>query len=168
MNLESLALFGEFIGGMAVLITIIYLAYQARQNRMLLEQSVRQQTASMLRANVGGWNSMLASILVDERSVELYDRIKRGADISEGDRQRAEILTGMIFLNLDNLIFQNRMTPFGTSSEKDVELMTQRWVRAALSSTVLKDWWNRENVSFSAEFRKIVDGMELGDSSAVS
>ena len=111
---------------------------------------------------------MLASILVDERSGELYDRIKRGADISEGDRQRAEILTGMIFLNLDNLIFQNRMTPFGTSSEKDVELMTQRWVRAALSSTVLKDWWNRENVSFSAEFRKIVDGMELGDSSAVS
>jgi hypothetical protein len=47
MDLESLALIGEFVGGTAVLITIIYLAYQSRQNRMLLEQATGQQAASM-------------------------------------------------------------------------------------------------------------------------
>jgi hypothetical protein len=47
MNLETLALIGEFIGGIAVVITIVYLAYQTRQTRFLLEQSNQQQAASM-------------------------------------------------------------------------------------------------------------------------
>ena len=48
MDLESLASLGEFVGGLAVLVT---LAYQSRQNRLLLEQATGQQAASMLRAN---------------------------------------------------------------------------------------------------------------------
>ena len=43
MYLESLALLAKVVGGLAVLITLIYMAYQTRQNRLLLEQFTGQQ-----------------------------------------------------------------------------------------------------------------------------
>ena len=92
MTLETLALVGEFVGGTAVLVTIVYLAYQTRQNRLLLQQSLGQQAASMLRANIDGWNHMFASILADDESIELYGRIRRGEELADDDRQRAELL----------------------------------------------------------------------------
>jgi hypothetical protein len=48
MNAESLPLPAGFVGGLAVPITIGYLARQTRQTRSLLEQATRQQTASFV------------------------------------------------------------------------------------------------------------------------
>ena len=54
---------GEFVGGIAVVVTVVYLAYQTRQTRLLREQSDQQQIASLLRAKIDGWNGASSSSL---------------------------------------------------------------------------------------------------------
>lgn len=168
MTLESLALLGEFIGGVAVLITIVYLAYQTRQTRMLMLQSNKQQAASMLRANIDGWNHSFASILANAESVETYQRM-RGGDVLEGrELQRAELIGYMLFLNLENLILQNAQTPFVDDVENSLPEIIRHRVMEVLGSPPLLAWWQREKISFSRQFQKTVDDVIANQPSAAS
>jgi hypothetical protein len=47
MDLSTLANIGEFIGGMAVVATLAYLALQMRQNSRLQKLTIRQETANL-------------------------------------------------------------------------------------------------------------------------
>ncbi len=50
MDLTQLANLGEFIGGVAVLVTLIYLALQVRQNTRALEPSARGGMGQLMEA----------------------------------------------------------------------------------------------------------------------
>jgi hypothetical protein len=157
MNLESLAMLGEFVGGMAVLVTIGYLAFQSRQNRLLLERSVEHQSAAMLRANIDGWNHMFATILADERSVDVYERMCRGEELDASEHQRARLIALMFFLNLENFILQNEKTPFVEGVEAMIQPAVKYHVDGILSTPMLRAWWDREKIVFSQQFRDYVD-----------
>lgn len=158
MTLESLGMLGEFVGGLAVLVTIGYLAYQIPQTRRLLEQQTGQQTAAMLRANIDGWNHMWAAILDDEDSIAIYHRLRRGEELQGEALERAQIVVFMFFLNLENFILQNQMTPFVEEVEPVVQGAVRHHVREILSSAAIRDWWEREKVCCSVQFREAVDG----------
>ena len=158
MTLESLSMLGEFVGGLAVLITIGYLAYQTRQTRRLLEQQTGQQTAAMLRANIDGWNHMWATILDEDDSIGVYHRMRRGEELQGDELERAHIVAFMFFLNLENFILQNQMTPFVENAEPVVQGAVRHHVREILSSAAMSAWWKREKICFSPEFRAAVDG----------
>lgn len=75
MKLEQLANLGEFIGGIAVIASLIYLAVQIRQNT----QSVKSST---LATNTSIWSSMLVNLADDGKSeAYLYGMLGR-EDIS--------------------------------------------------------------------------------------
>lgn len=50
VNLEHLGNLGDFIGGIAVVVTLIYLAVQVRHNTAALNKASRQEIAESLRA----------------------------------------------------------------------------------------------------------------------
>ena len=85
MSITELGSLGEFIGSIAVLATLIYLAYQTRQNGHMLAQSKEAQTASMVQANVAGWDGFFRPILEKPEVARLYRRIKAGEHVSEQD-----------------------------------------------------------------------------------
>ena len=55
MNWDAISALSEFIGAIAVVVTLIYLAVQVRQNT----QSIKTST---LQANTALWNSMFSAI----------------------------------------------------------------------------------------------------------
>ena len=55
MNLENLANLGEFIGGVAVIASLIYPAIQIRQN-------TRSVKSSTVATNTANWSSLLVSL----------------------------------------------------------------------------------------------------------
>ena len=63
MDLTQLANLGEFIGGLAVLVTLIYLALQVNQNT----KTVRASTVQSLQESA---SSFLTSIALDEEVTE--------------------------------------------------------------------------------------------------
>ena len=108
-DLETLAAIGEFVGGIAVLATLGYLAYQTSQTRRLLAQSAEQQAASMLKANIDGQNHMWSQIVADPSLAELFHQAKAGQTISApADQERIESFAMMYMLNLENLLLQNK------------------------------------------------------------
>ena len=74
MNLEQLANLGEFIGGTAVIASLIYLAIQVRQN-------TRSVKSSTLATNTNNWSSMLVNLADDGKSEAYLNGIVGREDI---------------------------------------------------------------------------------------
>ena len=75
MNLEQLANLGEFVGGIAVIASIVYLAIQIKQNT----RSVKSAT---LATNTSNWGSMLINLASDDKSEAYLNGIAGKEDIS--------------------------------------------------------------------------------------
>ncbi len=66
MNLESLGNIGEFIGGLAVIVTLTYVAFQVRQGtKTIRANSVHELTENILRAS---------ATLIEPENAEVYLR----------------------------------------------------------------------------------------------
>ena len=91
LDITTLAAWGEFIGGIAVVVSLIYLAGQIRQNSRLL----RASTASASSVTNTAGNTLLAQ---DPDLARIYlDGIADRSSLSEGDRLRFEALVTMWF-----------------------------------------------------------------------
>ena len=89
MDITILAAWGEFIGGIAVVVSLIYLASQIRQNSRLL----RSSTAAVLMEGSNAPSRLLAedSELARIWWAGLADR----GSLTESDRERFDPLVGM-------------------------------------------------------------------------
>ena len=63
MNLDALGNLGDFIGGIAVLATLIYLSFQIRQNITSVQQSNRIAIANTEISVRGGYGSLAGMII---------------------------------------------------------------------------------------------------------
>jgi hypothetical protein len=57
MSLHELANLGQIIGGLAVVISLIYVAYQIRQNT----NAVRSATAQTVHEHFSNWYNLIAA-----------------------------------------------------------------------------------------------------------
>jgi len=112
MSSIELGALGELIGSVAVLVTLVYLAYQTRQNGMLLTQQTKAQTATMVQANMGLWHSLYGKILESPDAARILRTIKTGEEVPAEDSERLGALLVMWVLNMENLLFQSRLNPF--------------------------------------------------------
>ncbi len=56
MNWEAIGAIGEFVGGLAVVLTLIYIAFQVRQSSRQIDQHSRALAASNFNAAGEGFN----------------------------------------------------------------------------------------------------------------
>jgi hypothetical protein len=98
MNLTDLANLGQVIGAVAVVISLIYVAYQIRQNT----NAVRAATAQSVHEHFANWYHLLASD--GELSAVLIAGLQDYASLSEKDKGRF-IATFMAFLSYSQNAF---------------------------------------------------------------
>jgi hypothetical protein len=92
MNLNDLANLGQVIGAIAVVISLIYVALQIRQNT----NAVRAATAQSVHEHFAGWYLLIAS---DETLAQaLVDGLKDYGALSERDKARV-VAVFMAFLS---------------------------------------------------------------------
>ena len=69
MSIQELGALGEFIGSIAVLVTLVYLAIQIRQNTRSIEESQRMaRVEAMVTRNTNMENALIASALSEDMS----------------------------------------------------------------------------------------------------
>ena len=100
MTLEDLGNLGDFIGGIAVIATLVYLAIQVRQNNRLLSAS----TAAVRAASSTAINERLVSVnqaLIEDASLaEIFVRGSSSPGSIEGaDRVRFDTLIQSMFVS---------------------------------------------------------------------
>ena len=96
--IETLANWGEFVGGFAVIFSLIYLGYQVRS-------SVRQARIDSYTSVTRMWQEFTASVASDEDSWRIYYQGVRDFDgLTDMERGRFNFLMGMYFGIVDTIM----------------------------------------------------------------
>jgi len=71
-TIQELGAAGEFVGAIGVVVTLVYLAYQIRQNTVQLEQSTRTARAAAQNASNTALRDTRASIFESDEMAEIF------------------------------------------------------------------------------------------------
>ena len=149
MDITALAAWGELIGGIAVVVSLIYLASQIRQNSQLLRVSGGSAAA---QANF----VFSTAIAQDEDLTRIYwDGLQGRADLTESDRRRFDMVISVAVAALQqqlSLARDNLIDPDGWDSQ----IKGFQWV---LRHEGALHWWNEYRGNSSDDFRDYVDGL---------
>jgi hypothetical protein len=149
MNWEALGAVGELIGAAGVILTLVYLAHQIRQNTRAIRAQTHQAITS---ANLGMAMSMaesegLAEVLVrglaDFDSLDPPDRLRTvgwfNSFLKFGENTHYQFLQG----GLEKAVWEGWM------------VILENWV----TQPGPREYWKERRSAFQPAFRGLVDGM---------
>ena len=144
MDLTQLANLGEFIGGVAVLVTLLYLAVQVRQGTTLARASAQRETNA-------GFQSALAHL---RQELGIY---RRGCvefdSMSHHDQHCFELTVAPVINHLDQVI---RMHKQGLETQDNVDAYGT-FCLAVLQAPGARSWWERIKPYFVKETREYLE-----------
>jgi hypothetical protein len=149
MNITTLAAWGEFLGGIGVIVSLIYLASQIRQNSRLLRASTASATAQNFSTG--------STLMVQDPEVAriFWSGIKDRDSLPEEDRARFDPLLSM---QMDSSLQQFEFGRIGI----DLPLTSERLaggLRWQMQQLGAQQWWRDWSHSYPKEFREHVDGL---------
>ena len=144
MDWEIAGIIAEIIGAVAVVITLIYLTVEIRQNRVAVEGATQASISE-------GWNSVNAVILGSEEVGDIWARgFENPEDLTPGEKVRFMIL-GQSYINQFTL--EKRLADSGA-------LLPEQWEEhAAAMSHIMNSAGCRyivENVAVSPDIRETI------------
>jgi len=161
LTLADLGNLGDFVGGIAVIATLGYLAVEIRQNNRLL----RANTASVRAANSIAINERLVgvnqSLIEDSSLAAIFVREMSSPGSIEGaDRVRFDTLMQSMFISLENIL---KLAETGTIEQSDWEPWS-RHLRNWLRNPSVRLWWQRQSSpygeAFAAQVRSLITDIE--------
>ncbi len=149
LDIATLAAWGEFLGGIAVVVSLIYLAGQIRQNSRLLRTSTASAT--------GATNTAVNTLLVqDPEFARIYsDGMADRSSIPDVDQLRFDALIGMLMANLNQeyQFAQDEVIAPG------VWVQRERTFRMLFRLAGLQQWWREWRGIYDDDFVKFMDGL---------
>ncbi len=149
--LEDLGNLGDFVGGIGVAVTLIYLAIQIRSNTQQVEENSRL-LGLKAHQDVG---ERCSDVLFEvARDAELFSIWTAGFE-SEKDRdpkvvERYGMILHKLFMSLEDA--EN----FSEYDERVRERIERLEVHL-LSTPSVQDWWSRQGNAYSDSFRSSID-----------
>ena len=147
MNLETLGNLGEFISGIVVIISLVYLAMQVRQNT----RSIRTENYARALERVSALQSRLSQ---DGEFCALFSQALTGpSNVSPNERIQFTWCLYELFGGQEFLFHQSQA---GTVPEE----VWERWSDTMtwwLSFPGVRAWWDGKPTPFSASFTSYID-----------
>ena len=149
MDITTLAAWGEFIGGIAVVASLLYLASQIRQNSRLMRASTTSSSNQVM-------STMSAMLAQDPEVARIYsDGIADRASLPQTDRQRFDALL-TLWLQAPYEQFQFKRD--GVSSPPQWTYHAQGLAHL-LQFPGAQQWWHEYRGLYWQEFADFVDGL---------
>ncbi len=148
MTIMELGALGEFVGSIAVIATLIYLALQIRQNT---SQQKREETISIQH----GQNTVVA-LMQDPAVVRAYVKAADGdTPASVADRARA-IIWVIQYLNHFQIVFD--LHNDGSLDDERYDLW-ESFAISMVASKGIRAWWDDElgKLAFMPNVRSLID-----------
>ncbi len=164
MTLQDLGNLGEFIGAIAVVVTLVYLALQIRQNTAHLSQNTRSVHLSALQANVDSGQRVREVLILNPELSDLYLKGLRGySELELSDRLRF----GLLLENLLRSLQASYVRRLILEIEPDALEGTRKALDFLLDNAGVREWWSRNQDGFRPVFRDLVEerlaGLGKGD-----
>ncbi len=147
MTLEDIANIGELIGGIGVLVSLIYLSIQVRQN------TLAQRAESRLAAT-RSWTEWYVLGAQDPEIVRIMsDGFLNPYELSSADRGRFLWIFGTIASKIEEMYSQHK-----AGLIEDSLWNKYRGVLATqLNNPVAKEWWDSQAAPLSDDFRESIE-----------
>ncbi len=149
LDITTLAAWGEFIGGIAVVVSLIYLASQIRQNSKLLRASTASTTSDS--------TARISTLMVQDPEVAriFWEGSADRDALATADRQRFDPLIG---LWMGGVLQDYQFAEDGVVSPLAWEY-NSRGLRRTLQQPGIQHWWSEWCIDFPQESRDYVDGL---------
>ena len=155
MNWEALGAIGELVGAVGVVATLVYLAYQIRQNTVQLEQSILSARASAVNASQVTLRENRQSIFEDAEIADIFIRGNRSPrSLSEVEQLRYRLLMQNVTEAMLEIFSQTATTNF---SPETWETQGRTLVLRVMGTPGGHWFWETYSDNYPAEFRRAVD-----------
>ncbi|MBW2496603.1 MAG: hypothetical protein JRF61_04960 [Deltaproteobacteria bacterium] len=150
MDITTLAAWGEFLGGIAVVVSLIYLASQIRQNSKLLRSST---------ASVNG-DALTRNLILIAQNPELAGIFHGGLgdrdSLSEVDKQRFDALLAIQLNGVQQHFRLARDGSIGPETWADMDQL-MRW--STIRPGFRQYWLQWGEQTHRGDFRDYIDGL---------
>jgi hypothetical protein len=165
LNWQDLGNIGEVVSAIAVVVSLIYLAFQIRQNTSQIDQNTEAARATAFDSSIAHTMVARQAIFENEDVARIYYEGSIDPDsLSDQDRLRYRLIVHNVLWSIWNLQSQAQVGG----------LMTETWeaqltiLRRMMSSKGVQWFWSSYHEefgeSFQAEVAKILrDEAEIGD-----
>jgi hypothetical protein len=154
MSLEDLGNIGEFVAAVAVVISLIYLAVQIRQNTAQTRQNIRVVRASAFQNitdRVTRWNDSLAG---DPELARIYaSGLLDPRSLNDVERIRFETHAGNAFRHWEDIFLLRRD---GLVDDEVWEARKAQW-KVFFAEPGMKWIWGRRKASMVSSFQAFID-----------
>lgn len=148
MNWTAIGAIGEFLGAVAVVITLLYLAKQIRQSSLAVEVSALRDTT----AQWNQWSGILAS------SPDLAEIVTRGnhsyKDLPEADAMRYGAYVQMFFDDVESY----RALAHDHQVDRDMHVV-EKIIRRRICINGFAEWWDDNTDDYDKDFVAWVNGL---------
>jgi hypothetical protein len=147
MTLENLGNVGEFVGALAVVISLVYLAVQIRQNTRAVRSASHQTLVSSEQA-------IQASISDNPEVARIVVQANKDFDVlNEEDRMRFVMLAARFFSNFENVFYQYSRGLI----DEDLWRPWLEGMRFFVHQPGVQRYWETFKFGFAEPFRELID-----------
>jgi hypothetical protein len=163
VNWEAIGAIGELVGAGGVIVTLVYLAYQIRQNTAQLEHSTRTAKAAAVNASNVTLRENRQSIFESTEMAEIFLRgNNEPSELTEVQLLRYRLVMQNVTEAMLDIYSQTSVTSFSpeTWATQGVTL-----VHRVLGTAGGRWFWDNYADNYPAAFRSEVDGILQASSS---
>jgi hypothetical protein len=154
-SIQDLGAAGEFVGAIGVVVTLVYLAYQIRQNTIQLEQSTLTARAAAQNASNTALRETRASIFESEEMAEIF-HVGNSSPEDLGDLPRLRYRLAMH--NVTDVMLEIYAQTLATGFAPETWNTQGHTLVARILATPGGQWfWGNFGHNYPADFRVEVD-----------
>jgi hypothetical protein len=151
MSLSDLAKIGEALGGVAVLVSLVYLAIQIRQNTRTVRTTAFQHV-------VDSFSQISLEVGKDRSLSELWVRSVGGlASLDQIDQVRLRFVLLSLLRRAESVQFQSEQGALGAESWAGI----RESIKLTLSSQGVRKLWVQNHGVFNQHFRRFIESEVL-------
>ncbi len=159
MDLDALGNIGDFLGGIGVVVTLVYLAAQIRQNTKQLRANAESLRTAALDETQRSINHWREGIIHRKDVADLWVRgLSSGQELDATDQVRFDILLGELIY-----AWQATFRRAVHAGDKEHWETAYYWVQATLARPRTREFWERTKSTYFSDFAKEIDRMLLSE-----
>ncbi|MEZ5998522.1 MAG: hypothetical protein R3B98_07500 [Hyphomonas sp.] len=145
-TLETVATLADILASCAVVISLIFIGFQLKQNAELTRMAAAQTSAQLLSTNLGRIieNGDLAELITKEGAPDAWNR---------AERLRVTNFLSASFRHFEVLHTHRRFGVF----EEELWVGTEARLRDSLSTPAIREWWQESKPFYAKSFATYVD-----------
>lgn len=146
--LDTLGNLGDFVGGIAVLVTLIYLAIQIRQNTAQVKMASDIARTDTYARSVDSFSYFRGLLISDPEMADIYLRGSQDlGSLNPVESLRFYLILQQIFHTTQAIIENTTVT--GTQTENPIHFFH---LDVLLKQPGIREWWAREQTRYEPKF----------------